>query len=112
MNNEKKEITVLNGGVSEDTILTWKSKHRKVYEISVTDDNVKYKGYFKRPDMATMSAASQLAKKDEVQSSEVLLKNCWLGDDPIMLEDTIIKMEAITQLSLIFGSCTGELKNL
>ena len=59
-----------------------------------------------------MSATSQLAKKDEIQASEVLFKNCWLGGDPMILEDTIVKVEAIAQLSSIFSSCVGEIKNL
>lgn len=106
------ELKTANGGISEEQIQTWKNKYRHVYEISVQDGDTVYIGYFKRPDMETMSAVNQFSKKDEIKSADILFKNCLLGGDPLLSEDAIIKMEAIGQLSTIFGACTGKLKNL
>ncbi len=107
----EKQI-VKNGGVTPEMIQTWKAKHGRVVEITVTEENVQYVGYFHRPDMETMSATNVLTKKDEVKGSEVMFKNCWLGGDPQMEKDAIIKMAAIGQLAGLFNFCTAELKNL
>lgn len=109
---EKKDIEVCNGGVTPEQIQAWKAKYRKVAEISVTDGNTKYVGYFRRPDMDTMAAVNRLAKTDEVKSSVAMFDNCWLGGDVTMKEDAIVKMAAIARLATMFDSCVAELKNL
>lgn len=107
-----KTLTICNGGVSEEQIKAWKAEHRKVHLIEVEDDGELFIGYFRRPDMETMSAVNKVAKTDEVKSSSVMFDNCWLGGDPVLKTDIVVRMAAIRQLSEIFNRVHGELKNL
>lgn len=108
---EKKEIQV-KGIESEDNIKVWKAKHRKVYEVIIDDDGEKFAAYFKRPDMPTMSAVNKISKNDEVKAAEVLFDNCWLGGDPMVKEDAILRMAATARLKDIMAVKSAELKNL
>lgn len=107
-----KKITTNNGGITDEQIATFKAKHNKVFEISVQDDDTVHIGYFKRPDMKTMSAVNTIGKKDEVESGVVMFNNCWLGGSSEMESDAIVKMAAIGQLASVFNTCVGSLKNL
>lgn len=107
-----KTLTICNGGVSEEQIKVWKAEHRKLHKVEVEDDGDLFVGYFRRPDMGTMSAVNKVAKTDEVKSSSVMFDNCWLGGDPVMKTDTVVRMAAIGRLSEIFNRVHGELKNL
>lgn len=62
--------------------------------------------------METMSAVNQLTKKDEVKSTSVMFENCWLGGDPVMKTDTLVRMAAIKQLGAMFDRVVGTLKNV
>lgn len=107
-----KTLHICNGGVSEEQIKAWKSEHRKVHMIEVEDDGDLFVGYFRRPGMETMSAVNQLAKKDEIKSTTTLFENCWLGGDPVMKTDMLVRMGAIRQLGELFNSVTSRLKNV
>lgn len=107
-----KTLIICNGGVSEEQIKAWKTEHRKVHMVEVEDDGELFVGYFRRPDMETMSAVNRVAKADEVKSSSVMFDNCWLGGDPVLKTDIVVRMAAIRQLSEIFNRVHGELKNL
>lgn len=112
MDNKKTEVRTFNGEVTQAQIDAWKGKHRKVVEITVTDEDEVHVGYFRRPDMATMSAVNTLAKTDEVKSSNTMFDNCWLGGSPFLKEDAILRMAAIGQLATVLNSCIGSIKNL
>lgn len=107
-----KTLTICNGGVTEEQVKVWKAEHRKLHKVEVEDDGDLFVGYFRRPDMETMCAVNKLAKQDEVKSSSVMLENCWLGGDPVMKTDMVVRMAAIGRLSEIFNRVHGELKNL
>jgi len=107
-----KTLHVYNGGVSEEQIKGWKAEHRKVHMIEVEDGDDLFVGYFRRPGMETMSAVNALAKKDEIKSTITLFENCWLGGDPIMKTDMLVRMGAIRQLGELFNSVTSRLKNV
>lgn len=106
------KLTRLNGGVTEETIAMWKNRHRRITEISVVEDDVEYVGYFKRPDMDTMSAVNKLAKTDEIKSAMIMFNNCWLGGDDALKEDAVLTMSTIGRLTQVFDSCVSSLKNL
>lgn len=57
-------------------------------------------------------AVNQLTKKDEVKSTSVMFENCWLGGDPVMKTDTLVRMAAIKQLGAMFDRVVGTLKNV
>lgn len=109
---KKVENRILNGEVTQEQINAWKAKHNRVSEVSITEDNTTVIGYFKRPDMETMAAVNAVSKADEIKGANIMFDNCWLGGDPIMKEDAIIRIKATTVLSQIFNNCVGELKNL
>jgi hypothetical protein len=105
-------LNVRDGGVTEEQVKAWKGEHRKVYAIEVEDDGELFVGYFRRPNMETMAAVNKLAKTDEVRGSSILFDNCWLGGDPLVKSDTIVRMAAIGQLAEMFNRVVGTLKNV
>ena len=122
-NNNTEEIKDAKGEVvrtlvftdkdgSDEQVKGWKGEHRKVHMIEVEDDGDLFVGYFRRPSMETMSAVNQLTKKDEVKSTSVMFENCWLGGDPVMKTDTLVRMAAIKQLGAMFDRVVGTLKNV
>lgn len=106
-----KEKIVKKGEVTDGQITAWKQQHKRVVEVSIMEDGIDYVGYFKRPNMETISAVNKVAKSDELKASEVLLKNCWLGGAPEIKEDAIISLAATTQLSSLMNACIGSIKN-
>lgn len=112
--DNKKELKEINGGVSAEQITMWKNTHGRISEVRVTDPEVSecHIGYFKRPDMKTMQAVSAMSKTNEMKGAEVMFDNCWLGGSPVMQSDAIIKMQAMSAMGAMLGSCTHEIKNL
>lgn len=109
---ETRVLTVWNGGVSEEQIKVWKNEYRKVYAIEVEDEEDLYIGYFRRPNLETMSAVNKIAKTDEIKSTTIMFDNCWLGGEPVMKTDTLVRIAAIKQLGEMFNRVMGTLKNL
>lgn len=107
-----KMLKICNGGVSEEQVKIWKGEYRKVHVIEVEDDGELFIGYFHRPSMETMSAVNKLSKTDEVKSTTTMFENCWLGGDPLMKTDTLVRMAAIKQLGVMFDRVVGTLKNV
>lgn len=108
----KKNEIQIKGIESEDNINMWKAKYRKVYMVTIEDDGEKFAAYFKRPDMEVMSAVNKTSKNDEVKAAVFLFDNCWLGGDPIVKEDSVLRMSATAQLKNIMAVKSAELKNL
>lgn len=108
----KPQGTTYDGGVTEEQINKWKAVHRKVYRIDVTDGADLHVGYFHRPSLQTMKAMGKVAKTDEVQASEVMFDNCFLGGSDEMRKDALLFNAAGQQLAKMFSSCQGSLKNL
>lgn len=104
--------TTFDGGVTEEKINQWKTRHGKVIRIDVTDGQDLHVGYFHRPNMETMRAVGKIAKTDEMQAGEVLFKNCWLGGSEALAQDAILFMEVQKQLGTMLNSCRSSLKNL
>lgn len=109
---ETRELAVFNGGVTEEQVKAWKTEHRKVHAIEIEDDGDLFIGYFHRPSMDTLSAVNKLSKTDEIKSSAAMFDNCWLGGDPVIKTDTMLRMAAIKQLGELFNQAIGTLKNL
>lgn len=111
-NEEKKYAATYDGGVKEEDIKQWKSRHGKVIRIDVVDGDELHIGYFHRPRLETMSAVSKMGKTDEVKSAEVMFDNCWLGGSKALREDTVLFLEVTKQLGTMFNRCMSSLKNL
>lgn len=105
-------MTTNNGGITDEQLQLWRGKHRKIYAIEVEEDDEIHTGYFRRPDMETLSAVSKLGKTDEVKAAAVLFENCWLGGSALLREDAVLKMAAIGQLNGLMEVARASLKNL
>jgi len=101
-----------NGGITAEQIALWKGKYRKVYEVDVEDDGEHFVGYFSRPDNDTLAATTALAQKDGFKAMTVLFENCWLGGDPLIKEDAVVKLAAMQKLDALVTSAAATLKNL
>lgn len=101
-----------NGGVTEEQIQLWKNRCRKVYAIEIEEDGQTHTGYFRRPDMETLSAVSKLGKSDEVKAANALFDNCWLGGSALLREDAVLRMAVIGQLNGLMEVARASLKNL
>lgn len=106
---EKKPI---HGLVSDETIQQWKNQFRKVYSITIDDDGETVIGYFKRPDMETLSAVNAVSKIDEVKAANTLFANCWLGGSDLVKTDAVIKMGMMSKLNDMMTLAHADLKNL
>ena len=80
-----------------------KTKNRRVYGQVAA---------IQRYSLETMSAVSKIAKTDEVKSSEVMYKNCFLGGSSEIEKDAILFLEATKQLGTLMTSCQSSFKNL
>ena len=107
----------LKGGITEAQINSWQAKYGadKVVLMSVPVDDTKKvyaHGYFRKPDLKIISAASKFMTDDPLKGAEILFENCFLGGDSLFKDDDEIKMSAMTGLSSLFKVRTAEIKNL
>ena len=101
-----------NGGVTDEQIKMWKNQYRKVYEVTITDEDEIHSVFFKRPDMATMSAVNKISKDDSVKAAEILYSNCFVGGSSFVQADAVLMMSAVGELTKIMESAKATLKNL
>lgn len=111
-NDNKLKGETFDGNVTEEQIRAWKGKHGKVIRIDVVDGEDLHIGYFHRPNLATISAVTKMAKTDELKSSEVIFDNCWLGGSNALRNDAVLFIETTKQLGKMLTSCQSSLKNL
>jgi len=99
--------------VSEAQIKRWKAKYGEVYAISVKDENGEdLTGYFRKPDLNVIAAASKFAEADPVKSGIVMFENCWLGGDEAIKDDDEAKLGVIKSLGQLFKIKEAEVKKL
>lgn len=109
---EKKNLP---GGVTELQLNKWKSQYGEVKLISVPlDDEGKNHahGYFRKPDLDIIAAASKFAQDEPFKSGNVLFENCFLGGDPEIKNDDECKMSAIVAMKGIFKVRVAVIKNV
>lgn len=109
---EQEQEPVHNGGITAEQIELWRAKHRKVYQIDVDDDGEVFTAYFRRPDNETLAATTSLAQRDPYKAMSVLFENCWLGGDPLIKDDAVLRMAATQKLDGLVASVVANLKNL
>jgi len=73
---DKKEITA-------EEIAAWKKEHGKVF-VAKADGHV---AYYRKPTRKDLSYAMTL-QNQPLEMSEALLKNCFLGGDSVLHEET------------------------
>jgi len=102
---EKKE---LKGVATPEQIAGWKNLHGDVFTVEVGDRI----GYLKRPDRATMAAATSIGEKEPMRFSEILLENCWLGGDEAIKREDRYFLAVLPQLDILVDFGVATLKKL
>lgn len=68
----------------KDELSKLKEQHGTVYTLTVpVDEGEEVTVYLKKLDRPTYSAVSKIIQKDELQATEVLLKNLYVGGAPL-----------------------------
>jgi len=98
-------------GVSYEQLATWKEE-TEVHLVAVKTESGVVNGYFKKPNLQVIGAASKYATTDPVKSGLILFESCWLAGDPEMREVDEIKMSAIGKLGDLFKVYEAEVKKL
>ena len=112
----KEEL--LPGAVSQKQVDHWKRQwgEDKVYQIIVRNDDTKpvkeYTGYFRKPDMKVIQAASAFVDTDPIKSGLIVVDNCFLGGDEAFKTDDEIHVSAALALNRLFKIRVAEIKNL
>lgn len=112
MAEKKEEKQIFDGNVTEDQVKRWKGQHRKVVRIEVEDGDEKHVGYFKRPSMEVMAAATKVGKTDDVKAGTILFDGCWLGGSEFLKTDPVLFVPAIAQLNTVLTGAAANLKNV
>jgi hypothetical protein len=68
-------------------------------------------GYFREPDLKTLSLVSRLAD-DNIKAGEALLENLWPGGDERFKTDDSVKLGAFQQLPNLVNIRQSALKKL
>lgn len=100
-------------GINQSQLEKFKAEHKKVFCIEVEgDDNQKYAGYFKSPDINTLKAANKNLKNDEIDAGLTIYNNCKLWVSPEIEEDDMLKLSIMSKMSDIMAIKTATIKNL
>jgi len=96
----EKQVTVLDGGVTDAQINRWKYQYKRVVKLSIEDDDgITLYAYFRKPSMQIRSAVLQASKMDEFKALEVLFKNCYLGGDTAIEDEDDLRLNITTSFS-------------
>ncbi len=99
--------------ISQAQIKRWKAQYGDVYAIEVKlDEQEKAVGYFRKPDLNIIAAASRFVESNPIKTGEILLENCWLDGDDLIKTDDEAKMGVMTQLGKLFKVKEAEVKKL
>lgn len=109
---DPKEL--LPGGVTQSQIDNWK-KDFPVYKISVpisdAEDAHKVTGYFKKPNLTVLSAATS-AGNDPLRVGNIMLESLFLAGDPEIKGNDEVKMSVMLELNKLFKVRQAEVGEL
>ena len=88
-----------------------KKQHGRIYEVVVDDEGTRYAAYFRRPDMAVLSAMTKMAKTDEMQAAKVMVENCFVAGAEQVRTDAALFVAAVGQLGTVVGQVRATIKN-
>ncbi len=93
--------------VTEKQIKDWKTKHGRVFKISIESKT----GYFKKPGRKDLSYAYAASNggKDPIRFNEALLNNCFLGGDEELTKDDDFAMAAGNKVAELIQTKEAEL---
>lgn len=101
--------------LTADEISALKKTHGTVYELTVpvNDDETEFATiYLKKLDRPTYSAVAAIVEKDELQATEVMLKNLRVAGDPVekITGNFDALRAAVSQCVVLLRAKTGTLK--
>lgn len=114
MTQTKNQPDTLPGGVTQAQISQWKQRWGSVTQITVSLDDAgnKATGYFKKPGLDTISAASPKMENDPIGAGKIVFENCWLGGDEIIKTNDEALFSTILEVNRLFKFRETEVKNL
>lgn len=99
------------GTIADAELARLKAQHGRIYQIVVDDDGDLYAAYFRRPDMAVLSAMTKMAKTDEMQAAKVMVENCFVAGAEQVRTDAALFVAAVGQLGTVVGQVRATIKN-
>lgn len=106
----------LPGGITEAQLKQWKARWGDVYLVEIPMDegskNQKAAGYFKKPNLETISAAAKFEQSDPIKSGMIVFENCLLHADEALQSDDVLKLSCVREISKLIQIRQGELKKL
>lgn len=95
-------------------IQQWKRQHGETNVFRV-EGKGKHAGrvcYLHKPDRKTLSYASSVAQANPLQSTEILINNCWLGGDEGFRTEDDLFLGLSQQMAQLVEIADVELKNV
>ncbi len=69
-------------------------------------------GYFKKPNLETIAAASRFMDSDPVRGGSVVMENCWLGGDEEIKTNDEVKFSVLLQVNKLFRVLEAQVKKM
>lgn len=105
----KKEVI---GEVAQAQINNWKQAHGDVYRFEVQLDDSTHVCYLREPEIDKLGAIATKAKTDELGSSLMFIKTCWLGGDEAFKSRVKLLVGIAANLSVLTENKLASVKKL
>lgn len=98
-------------------IKNWKDRHGVIHDITVNAQDedgkpIEIHGFFKKPDLQTISLMGKFQATDPLKAGTLLFNNCKISIDPRMENDDEVKLGAMLALQQTFKQYTYSVKKL
>lgn len=100
----------LGGGMSSSELKQLKSQGKKIYSISINDGDKDYKGWFTKPKLIDLQAATKIGKDDPFKATMILFESCWIKGDQELKDNDDFKLAAISKFQDILKVRDAEIK--
>jgi len=109
---EPKEVQtkkdIIAGGLTQSEIDALKKEHGKLTLVSIEGEG---HWWFKKPNMATLSASAALAERDPMGSAMVYFTNCLVKGDPKAADNVDLWVAIAPHLNGLIEEKRTEVKN-
>lgn len=104
---KKNDVSRLPEGVTEEKLKQLTAKHGIVYPIRQVDGDKVYRGLFRKPNLADMSAASSYGN-DQIAAGRMVYESCKLAVDPGVEDNDEVLLAFIKSVNKLFRSLEAE----
>lgn len=94
--------------IDQEKIEAWKKQHGDIFKITVEN----YSCILKKPSRKALSYGSSVAQTDPLKFNEVILKDCWLEGDQILLTDDTLFLSVCQKIGHLIEVKEAELVKL